>query len=263
MKLTSPPLLLSFALTTVLTSVVHAQAPQVPDWALPGSATHQQVPPPTDFHRATKTVSTPLGVFEAQSDIGAAVVAGSSTFDSATKRYTLNSAGYNIWYTRDEFRYIWKKISGDVSLAADVTFPNADGYGDRKVVLVIRQDLDDNAKEIMTGLHGAGLIHLAERSQKGANIKEDARLEASAARETTQPASSAKPTRIGIEKKGDQVTLYVSVAGEPLHVAGTPATIHFDAPFYVGIGFCSHIPDKVDSAVVSNVVFENSAGKVK
>ena len=32
-----------------------------------------------------------------------------------------------------------------------------------------------------------------------------------------------------------------------------------DRPFYVGIGFCSHVPDK---SVLSNVVLENSAGKV-
>jgi hypothetical protein len=38
--------------------------------------------------------------------------------------------------------------------------------------------------------------------------------------------------------------------------------MHFDEPFYVGVGFCSHLPDKSDSVVVSNVVLENSAGKV-
>ena len=39
-------------------------------------------------------------------------------------KYTINSAGYNVWYTRDEFRYLWKKMSGDVSLAADIAFPD-------------------------------------------------------------------------------------------------------------------------------------------
>src|ERR1700744_1468449 len=81
-----------------------AQQPQVPDWALPGSATHKQVPPPAGFHRVTRTVETPIGVFEGQSDIGAALAAGSSSYDPATKQYTIVSAGYNIWYQRDEFR---------------------------------------------------------------------------------------------------------------------------------------------------------------
>jgi hypothetical protein len=47
-----------------------------------------------------------------------------------------------------------------------------------------------------------------------------------------------------------------------MHQFGPPITLHFDAPFYVGIGFCSHLPDKSDTAIFSNVVFENSAGKV-
>jgi hypothetical protein len=47
-----------------------------------------------------------------------------------------------------------------------------------------------------------------------------------------------------------------------MHQFGPPITMHFDAPFYVGIGFCSHLPDKSDTAVFSHVVLENSAGKL-
>jgi hypothetical protein len=218
-------------------------ADKVPDWAQPGSATHVQVAPPADFHRPTTTSNTPIGVFEAQSDIGSAVVPGSASY--AANSYTIKSAGYNIWYTRDEFRYLWKKMSGDVSLSADVSFPNPGGYSDRKVVLVIRQDLDDDSKEAMVALHGAGLIHLADRPDKGALIKEDFKI----------PASTLK--RIGIEKHGDQFTLFVG--GVP---AGAPVTLHVSEPFYVGIGFCSHLPDTSDTAMVSNVVLDNAAGKV-
>jgi hypothetical protein len=133
----------------------------VPDWALPGSATHQQVPPPVDFHRPARTDMTPIGIFNGQSDVGGALVAGSSSYNPATKQYTINSAGYNIWYTRDEFRYLWKKMSGDVSLAADVSFPDSNGYSDRKAIVIIRQSLDDDSKEAMVAVHGGGLIHLA------------------------------------------------------------------------------------------------------
>jgi hypothetical protein len=48
-----------------------------------------------------------------------------------------------------------------------------------------------------------------------------------------------------------------------MHQVGTNMTLHFDAPFYAGIGFCSHVPDKTDTAVLSNVIFENSAGKAR
>src|SRR5688572_19980661 len=97
-----------------------ASKPPVPDWAIPGSATHKQVPPPRDFHRTTVTDNKPIGIFDGQSDVGAALVPGSASYDPATRAYTVRSAGYNIWYSRDEFRFLWKKVSGDVSLAADV-----------------------------------------------------------------------------------------------------------------------------------------------
>jgi hypothetical protein len=229
--------------------------PAVPDWALPGSATHKQVPPPADFHRPSRNSNTPIGVFEGQSDIGGAVVPGSASFDAATKQYTIGSAGYNIWYSRDEFRYLWKKMSGDVSLAADVTFPNPDGYGDRKAVLVIRQNLDDDSREAMIGEHGVGMIHLAQRTEKGANLKDmQYRFGGMLA--------NVKAKRIGIEKRGDSIAIFISLQGEPMQQLGPPISLRFDGPFYVGIGFCSHLPDKSDTAVLANVVLENSAGKV-
>src|SRR4051794_137254 len=222
----------------------------VPDWALPGSATHKQVPPPLDFHRPARTDNTPIGIFDGQSDVGAALVPGSSSYNKAAGQYTINSAGYNIWYTRDEFRFLWKKMSGDVSLAADVNFPDTAGYSDRKAVVIIRQSLDDDSKEAMVALHGAGLMHLAWRPEKNQSLKE-MRVNEKSAR------------RIGMEKYGDAFSIFVSMSGEPMHKLENSVELHIDAPFYVGIGFCSHLPDKVDSATLSNVVLENAAGKVR
>jgi hypothetical protein len=243
---------------------LHAQAPAatapsspvVPEWAQPGSPTHVQVPPPADFHRPSRNFDAPIGIFQGQSDIGAAVVSGSANYDAGTKQYTINSAGYNIWYTRDEFRYLWKKMSGDISLAADVTFPEPKGYGDRKAVLVIRQSLEDDSREAMIGEHGVGMIHLAWRPDKGAMMK-DAQFRFGGT------LAGIKAKRIGIEKHGDSIAIFVSFEGEPMHQLGPPITLHFDEPFYVGIGFCSHLPATSDTAVLSNVVLQNSAAKVQ
>jgi len=233
-----------------------APAPQVPDWAQPGSATHQQVPPPADFHRPSTTFDKPIGAFDGQSDVGSAVVPGSASFDPASNQYTIQSAGYNIWYTRDEFRFLWKKMSGDVSLAADVSFPQPKGYGDRKVVLIFRQSLDDDAREAMIGEHGTGMIHLAQRAEKGASIT-DMQYRFGGG------LNGVLAKRIGIEKHGDSIAIFVSLEGEPMHQFGPPITLHFDEPFYVGIGFCSHLPATVDTAVLSNVRLENAAGAVR
>ena len=233
-----------------------AAPPQVPDWALPSSPTHVQVPPPADFHRPSVNFDTPIGVFDGQSDIGGPLVPGSASYDAATGQYTINSAGYNIWYQRDEFRYLWKKLSGDVSLAADISFPNPNGFGDRKVVLVFRQNLDDDSKEAMLGEHGAGMIHLAYRSDKAVLMKDlQYRFGGGVA--------GVHAKRVGIEKHGDSFAIFVSLQGEPMHQFGPPITLHLGGPFYVGIGFCSHQPATSDTAVASNVVLENAAGKVQ
>jgi hypothetical protein len=242
-----------------------APKPAVPEWAQPGSASHTQVAPPADFHRPSRNFVAPIGDFEGQSDIGSAVAPGSASYNAATMQYTIHSAGYNIWYTRDEFRYLWKKMSGDVSLAADIAFPDPNGYGDRKAVLVIRQDLDDDSVEAIVALHGAGMIHLAQRPRKGARIKDmEYRIGGRGRPGGASPDSlvTVMARRIGIEKHGDSFALFVSLEGEPMHQFGPPITLHMEAPFYAGIGFCSHLPDKSDTAILSNVVLENAAGKV-
>jgi hypothetical protein len=240
--------------------------PATPEWAQPGSANHTQVAPPPDFHRPSTNFASPIGIFEGQSDIGSAIIPGSASFDPGTGQYTIHSAGYNVWYTRDEFRYLWKKLSGDVSLAADIAFPDPTGYGDRKAVLVIRQDLEDDAKEVVVALHGAGMIQLAERSQKNIRVKDmEYRIGGRGLPGGASPDSlvTVSAKRIGIEKQGDSFRLFVSIDGEPMHQFGPPIQLHIDGPFYVGIGFCSHLPDKSDTTVLSNVVLENSAGKLR
>jgi hypothetical protein len=238
----------------------------VPDWAIPGSATHKQVPPPRDFHRTTVTVETPIGIFDGQSDVGAALVPGSATYDLSKRTYTVNSAGYNIWYSRDEFRFLWKRMSGDVSLAADVAFPDANGYSDRKAVLVIRQSLEDDAKQVVVALHGLGMIQLAQRPERGGLTKDrEFRVGGRGRPQGASPDSLVNDLakRIGIEKRGNKFALYVSLEGEPMTKFGPPLELDIDGPFYVGIGFCSHLPDVVDTAVLSNIVLANKAGKVR
>jgi hypothetical protein len=230
-------------------------APAVPDWAAPGSATHKQVPPPADFHRPTRTDNTPTGIFEGVSEVGGPLVPGSSSFDKATGVYTVTSSGYNIWYQRDEFRFLWKRMSGDVSFAADVQFQKPEPHTDRKLVLVLRQSLDDDSKQAVVALHGTGMVHLAERPDRTAQTSD---LEYTFAGQL----KGVMAKRIGIEKHGDQIRLFVSIQGEPMQPLGPPITVHLDGPFYVGIGFCPHVANERDTGLFSNVVLQNSAGQV-
>jgi hypothetical protein len=226
--------------------------------ATPQALTNQQGASRPDTHRPSRNYETPVGDFEGQSDIGSAKLEGSALYDSTAKQYTIKSAGYNTTYNREEFRFLWKKVSGDISIAADIGFPDPEGYDGRKAVLAIRQGLEDDSKEVVVAQYGTGVFALSQRPRDGKR-RLDETYQVWGAPPHMRPDLRAilMPKRIALEKHGDAFILYVSIEGEPMHPFGAPLILHMDRPFYIGIGFCSNLPDKSDTAIFSNVTVEN------
>ena len=61
------------------------------------------------------------------------------------------------------------------------------------------------------------------------------------------------PQRMRLEKRGDTVTLFLSMHGEPLHQAGASTKLHFDGTFYAGLGMCARKKDAVEQATFAHV----------
>lgn len=150
-----------------------------------------------------------------------------------------------MWSTADAFHFLWKKTSGDVALTADMAFPNSTGSPNphRKAVLVFRQTLDADGVYADAALHGSGLTALQYRRDRGATTQ-DIEL------------SIEAPQRIRLEKRGDTITMFLGNRGEALHQVGASIKLHFDEPFYAGIGVCSHNKDVVERATFANVRLE-------
>ena len=73
------------------------------------------------FGLAAAPANSPaLGMFEGQADVGGPRRAGSAGFDAAQRAYAISGGGANMWFTNDAFHVVWKKVSGDVTLAADI-----------------------------------------------------------------------------------------------------------------------------------------------
>jgi hypothetical protein len=178
-----------------------------------------------------------LGEFAAQSDIGLVTPRGNARYSAASDTYTLTGAGANTWYHVDDFHYLWKKMSGDVALTAEVRFPPVTYHHEpdphRKGILMFRQTLDSGGIYADAVVHGSGMTALQYRRERGAN-SEDIELNIDA------------PQIVRIEKRGDALTLYLSMKGEPLHPIGASIALHLKAPFYVGLGVVSHDVDTVD-----------------
>jgi TolB protein len=182
----------------------------------------------------------PLGMFEDHGDVGTVLHPGSVAFDVAKGTYTVAGSGENMWLARDAFQFVWKKASGDLTLAADVSVVGTGKDPHRKACLMIRQDLDADSAYVDVALHGDGLTSLQFREAKGAMTHE-------------VQANVKAPKRVRIEKRGKYVTLSVAAEGEPLRFSGAAERITFQEPFYVGIGVCAHDKEVTETAVFSNV----------
>jgi len=193
-----------------------------------------------------KGVKVSLGLFDGQNDVGAVAPPGTAQYDPGQKTYTLTGAGANMWMTRDAFHFLWKKVSGDVSLSADIAFPNPGGNAHRKAALLFRQSLDAGALYADAVLHGSGLTALQFRPESGATTQ---------GIELNFSSIADAPSRLRIEKRGDQITVFMGKKGEPLHPAGTSKRLHLEGTFYIGLGICSHDPNTTEKSVFSNVDF--------
>src|SRR5437867_3675493 len=71
-----------------------------------------------------------LGVFEGQTDVGQVAPPGRAMFDVAHRLYKVDAAGANMWSTVDGFHFVWKRVSGDVSVTAEMAFPSTSGNPD-------------------------------------------------------------------------------------------------------------------------------------
>ena len=191
-----------------------------------------------------------VGIFESHADVGTVLHAGAVEFGSAQNTYTVTGSGENMWSTVDAFQFAWKKASGDVGLAADISFPSKGGNEHKKAVLMIRQSLDPDSVYVDVALHGNGLTSLQYRDEKGGNTHEI-------------QSNISGPRRLRIAKRGDY--LYMSLAGEheELHFAGGWLRIPVHEQFYVGIGVCSHDKDRVEKAVFSNVDLATPAAAIQ
>jgi hypothetical protein len=182
-----------------------------------------------------------LGLFQSHADIGAAILPGSAQYDAAHQVYSLTGGGENMWSTSDAFQFAWKQVSGDITLTADIAFPETGGNPHRKAVLMIRQSLDADSSYADIALHGEGLTSLQFREGKGAITHE------------IQSNLSA-PRRMRIEKRGDFIYLFLAAdANERLRPSGAAIKLPLQEPFYVGIGVCSHEKTVLEKAVFSNL----------
>jgi regulation of enolase protein 1 (concanavalin A-like superfamily) len=197
----------------------------------------------------TRPAEPALGAFEAQADVGKVDPPGSGSFDRATGEYRITSGGQNIWDARDDFHFVYRQVTGDVALTADVSLAGQGKNAHRKAGLMVRQSLNPDAAYADVMVHGDGLIALQYRSERGGmtkDIKSDVKA----------------PARIRIERRGDDFVVSVAAKSkdgekpdkaESFQPVGS-IKVSLNGPVYVGLAVCSHDVKETETAVFTGVV---------
>jgi Tol biopolymer transport system component len=193
----------------------------------------------TELIMTVFTQNVPMGIFDGQTDIGNVKIKGSSIYNAESQDYLMKGSGYNIWFDRDEFHFLWKRMKGDFILTANIEFVGKGTDPHRKIGWMIRSSFDTSSSHICVAVHGDGLTSLQFRRAAG-GLTEEVRSNVTA------------PSVIQLERRGNTFIMSVANAGEPFSM------VHFEElmlndEVYAGLFICSHNPDVAEKAVFHNV----------
>jgi regulation of enolase protein 1 (concanavalin A-like superfamily) len=183
---------------------------------------------------------TPLGAVPAgisTRDIGSPAIAGSMTYSSGV--YTIKGAGVDIWGTSDQFRFVYRQITGDVDIVARLkSIQYSDAWA--KAGVMIRESLNANSRNAMAVL-SAG---------KGYSFQW--RLDNGGLSDYTRPGTGAAPGWIRLKRTGYQIQAYRSADGTSWTSMGVQ-TIPMADTVYVGLAVTSHNSSQLTTAVMDQM----------
>lgn len=185
-----------------------------------------------------------IGLFPFNGDIGDPALKGSAQYDAENQMYTLKGAGYNIWFERDEFHYLYTRIEGDFILTADFGFIGEGTDPHRKTGWMVRASEEANAAHCSAVLHGDGLTVLQWRELKGAFM-----------RDPEDELFAPKPWYqiLQLERKGEELIMRGAHPGEPLQLIGSHRMETLAGEVLAGLFVCSHNENVLEEAEIWNV----------
>jgi len=180
-----------------------------------------------------------LGLFQGDTDVGQVTKRGSVIYDAGRARYTIAGSGANMWFDRDAFHFVWRRIEGNVILTARAQFDGPGVEPHRKFGWSVRSSLESGSPHVTAAVHGDGLVALQFRRTAG-GVTEEIRSPVSA------------PDVIQLERVGNGYVLSAARFGDTLVVVRIPDVELGDQP-YVGLFVCAHNDTVIERASFRDV----------
>jgi Tol biopolymer transport system component/regulation of enolase protein 1 (concanavalin A-like superfamily) len=191
------------------------------------------------LHGQDRNQPVPFGEFAGHGDVGSPRIAGSAAYNPVSQEYAIAAAGANVWGQRDEFHFVWQRISGDFILQARVQLLGKGVDPHRKAGLMVRSAADDDAPYVDGVVHGDGLTSLQFRRTKGAATEE-------------RQSSVKSADVVQLERRGGTYVLSAAKFGDPF-VDTEIAGVDLGDDVLVGLVLCSHNADVTERALFRNV----------
>lgn len=185
-----------------------------------------------------------LGFFSNHMDIGNPKNKGNAKYDKVTHTYVVKGSGYNIWFNRDEFQFLFKKIKGDFTATANFQFVGDKGNGHRKIGWMIRESTDEKSIHVSAVDHGDGLTVLQWRSLTGEDMKDPEG-------EIFYPEKHFEV--IQLQRIGKKIIMRVGHVGEELKTVGAHIMTNMPDDALVGLFICSHDPEVMEEAKIWDI----------
>lgn len=180
-----------------------------------------------------------LAPFEDHGDIGDVKRPGSAAFDAGRQEFTIAGAGANMWDVRDECHFVWKRMSGDFFIQAEVNLIGDGVEPHRKLGVMIRDRLEPDSAYVDALVHGDGATALQYRKAKG---EVTAQIQA--------PLIHAGVVQLA--RKGNKFSMRVARLGEPFASERT-VEVALGDEVCAGIFVCSHNADVTEQGTFRNV----------
>lgn len=187
-----------------------------------------------------------IGIFDGHTDVGHVQHAGTVSYDRRRQEYVISGSGQNMWGERDDFHFVWKRLSGNFVLRARARFIGAGVEAHRKIGWTIRPALATDAVHVTAALHGDGLMSLQYRRSVG-GITEELKSGDSL------PGGEAL---IQLERRNG---VYIMSVGKPGGSLTTTELTGLMLPdtIYAGLFVCAHNDSVVERAVFSEVTLRH------
>ncbi len=192
----------------------------------------------------TMAQSQQTGIFSNNEDIGNPRNHGSAFYNQVDQSYNLKGAGYNIWFERDEFHYLFNKIKGDFILTANFRFEGKGTEAHRKTGWMVRWTTDEKSPHISAVLHGDGLTVMQWRNTEGAAMRDP---------QDEIFAKDSSYSVVQIERAGKTIIMRAAKDGKPFDIIGSHEMENMPDEVLAGLFVCSHNPDVTEEVSAWNV----------